>query len=85
MKKTKTAIIGTIIGELVFISMLGAVFYLSSPYVHSYIANPENQTNAAVLGLCLVFLVLVFLYNTMNRIVFRVRILLRKTNPLTDK
>ncbi|MFA6437361.1 MAG: hypothetical protein WC242_04300 [Candidatus Paceibacterota bacterium] len=85
MQRTKTAIIGTIIGEFIFVAILGIVLYFSFPYVHSYLMNPENKTDAFVIVVVLIISTFVFLYHTMNRIIFRVKILLRKTNPLTNK
>ena len=85
MQRSKTMVMGTIIGELTLLAIVGAALYASFPFVYSYIMNPENKADTFVIVLCLIVLVLVFLYNTTNRIIFRVRILLRKTNPLTDK
>jgi hypothetical protein len=85
MQRTNIAIIGMIIGELIFVAILGIVLYFSFPYVRLCVMNPENKTDAFVIVLCLMIFMLIFLYNTANRIILRIRILLRKTNPLMDK
>jgi hypothetical protein len=85
MQKTKTTIIGTIIGELVFIAILGVVFYVSFPFIRTYAVSSESKIGIFVVIFCLATPTLICLGASMDRIIFRAKILLRKTNPLMDK
>jgi hypothetical protein len=85
MQRSKTMVMGTIIGELTLLAIVGATLYASFPLIHSYVLGFEDKTDTFVVLFVLIIVTIVFLSTSISRIVFRVRILLRKTNPLTDK